>query len=557
MDTDTFIKFVEDSKKTHSWKRIQWKTVTKEYLTRLKHPADENTKDLREKLKKRYRKNKSEVVVTGTKSTEKQIAERQAAAAADGTLIDLTKEKVVDSKKILTKEEKADEIRAAISASKSWDAAAAYSAVAAVFRRNNLMIEQDLSIRDVVTKELVMKLFNYSGPVTFPVWDSEPLEGDDGTSWGELEHPISEGTVKLGDKTFDYYFGDEYADSVPEWGEILTHFSSKEDVEDHNMDWMTRWDFPDIDHIEIDFGNYVVNVAGGIYVEGEIRLNEPRSGNVTLNIEVFEARPYYKWLKDKLFNAKTVEQYEEAIADGAHVGMLFYGCNVFIRACKRQRVELIDHILNAHPELLNSVDREGDTGLMWAAYAGNHIVLKKLLEYPDLDVNHKNRHGSTAFMEAFSPHFYLPTASTLLTDKRTNGTVTRAQFISFPALTNQWPGRQGVNTEDPISLEAPIKVPVRCLSCRRLFEARGLYTHLQRNNHCPLCRKPMNTLEYLTDFQIQRWNMMETVTLKEEEKMTAARKKRDAAQKEMDAAQKTIDENALKNRFRQFVVKEW
>ena len=67
----------------------------------------------------------------------------------------------------------------------------------------------------------------------------------------------------------------------------------------------------------------------------------------------------------------------------------------------------------------------------------------------------------------------------------------------------------------------------------------------------------MNTLEYLTDFQIQRWNMMVTVTLKEEEKMTAARKKRDAAQKEMDAAQKTIDENALKNRFRQFVVKEW
>ena len=81
--------------------------------------------------------------------------------------------------------------------------------------------------------------------------------------------------------------------------------------------------------------------------------------------------------------------------------------------------------------------------------------------------------------------------------------------------------------------------------------------HLQRNNRCPLCRKPMNTLEYLTDFQIQRWNMMVTVTLKEEEKMTAARKKRDAAQKEMDAAQKTIDENALKNRFRQFVVKEW
>ena len=63
----------------------------------------------------------------------------------------------------------------------------------------------------------------------------------------------------------------------------------------------------------------------------------------------------------------------------------------------------------------------------------------------------------------------------------------------------------------------------------------------------------MNTLEFLTDFQIRRWNKMESITLKEEEKMTALRRKH---QKEMDAAQKTIDENALKNRFRQFVVKE-
>ena len=616
MDTDTFKKFVEDSKKTHGWKRIQWKTVTKEYLTRLKHPADENTKDLREKLKKRYRKNKSEVVVTGKKSTEEQIAERQAAAAADGTLIDLTKEKVVrvvdskgrplkvgdlvryvgysaetfeengedmdgviteiqedggvtvlwketgqnaecdpdDCEKILTKEEKADEIRAVFSATNSYSAGAAYSAVAEVFRRNNLMIEQDLSIRDVVTKELVTKLFKYSGPVTFPVSKSHLFE-----EWDiEVDYPIMNGYVELGSKTFYYEFGGEYGDFTPD--DALHYIDTKEQAEDWNMG--NNWYPPKIDEIKIDFGNYAVKVEGegATYVEGEIRLYHTyiQSGteDVTLNIEVSEARPYYNWLRNKLFKADTVEQYEEAIADGAHVGMLHGGCNVFIRACERRRFELIDHILNAHPELLNSVDREGDTGLAWAAYKGNHGVLKKLLEYPDLDVNHKNRRGSTAFMEAFSLKT-LPTASTLSTDKRTNGIVTRGLFISFPALTNQWPGRQGVNTEDPISLEAPIKVPVRCLSCRRLFEARGLYTHLQRNNRCPLCRKPMNTLEYLTDFQIQRWNMMVTVTLKEEEKMTAARKKRDAAQKEMDAAQKTIDENALKNRFRQFVVKEW
>lgn len=797
MDTDTFKKFVEDSKKTHGWKRIQWKTVAKEYLIILKHPADENTKAFQKSLQERYRKNKSEVVVTGTKSTEEQIDERQAAAAAAGTLIDLTQEKVevVDSKgrplkvgdavryvmkrasnrlvvddstnndnsvvylsadkmeelqlfrgdtvmlkgkkgketvciclddeecedsqirmnkvvrknlrcrlgdvitvnacqdvpygkhvhvlpiddtiegvagnlfdvylkpyfieayrpvkkgdlflvrqamhsvefivvetdpadfcivgpdtvihcegepikredeerlddvgyddngeaaddyeengtiteikedgtvmgtwdetgaekhefepddieKILSKEERADEIRAAFSTMKS------YSDVAPVFRRNNLMIEQDLSIRDAVTKELVFKLFHYSGPVTFPVWDSEPLEGDDGKSWGELQHPISEGTVKLGDKTFGYDFGDEYADSVPEWGDILTHFSSKEDVEDHNMDWMTRWDFPDIDHINISFGKYDVKVEGGTYAEGEIRLNESRSGNVELNIEVTEnpvlsifKQGYYEWVFDKLFDAKTVKQYEEAIAAGANVidanGTV--DTNIFVIACQKQRTELIDHILNAHPGLLNSVDKEHDTGLAWAVYKGNHAIVKKLLKYPELDVNHKNRHGNTAFMEAFSENasgLSRVAARLLLTDKRTQGIITRKRFVVFH---QHFVGESGVNTQGPISFKTPIKVPVRCLACRRLFESTMLRTHLQRNNSCPLCRKPMDTLEFLTDFQIQRWNKMLAAEQDGESKLAAARK-------EMAAAQKTIDENVLKNRFRQFVVKEW
>jgi len=441
-----------------------------------------------------------------------------------------------------TKEEKAGEIRAVFEATNS------YPDVAAVFRRNNLMIEQDLSIRDVVTKELVTNLFNYSGPVTFPV--SAPYIFED----IEVDYPIMNGNVELGCKTFYYEFVGKYGEFVTD--DALQYIDTKEQAEDLNMG--NNWYPPDIDHIEIDFGNYDVKVEGGTYVQKEICLDPPKSGteDVTLNIEVSEARPYYNWLRNKLFEADTVEQYDEAIAAGAHVGMLLEGCNVFIKACKLQRLELIGHILNVHPELLNSVDGEGDTGLACAAYMGNDVVLKKLLEYSDLDVNHKNRRGSTAFMEAFSLKT-LPTAYTLLTDERTNGIVTDYLFISFPALTNQWPGRQGVNTKDPISLEASIKVPVRCLSCRCLFGARGLHTQLQINNSCPMCRKPMNTLEYLTDFQIQRWNTMATVTLKEEEKMTAARNKRDAAQKEMDAAQKTIDENALKNRFRQFVVKEW
>ena len=278
-----------------------------------------------------------------------------------------------------TKEEKAGEIRAVFEATNS------YPDVAAVFRRNNLMIEQDLSIRDVVTKELVTNLFNYSGPVTFPV--SAPYIFED----IEVDYPIMNGNVELGCKTFYYEFVGKYGEFVTD--DALQYIDTKEQAEDLNMG--NNWYPPDIDHIEIDFGNYDVKVEGGTYVEGEIRLNEPHSGteDVTLNIEVLEARPYYNWLRNKLFNADTVEQYEEAIAAGAHVGMLLEhvgmlleGCNVFIKACKRQRLELIDHILNAHPELLNSVDREGITGLSWAVYMGNHVVLKKLLEYPDLEI---------------------------------------------------------------------------------------------------------------------------------------------------------------------------
>tara|TARA_B110000285_G_scaffold235601_1_gene318520 strand:- start:13965 stop:15794 length:1830 start_codon:yes stop_codon:yes gene_type:complete len=609
MDTDTFKKFVEDSKKTHGWKRIQWKTVAKEYLIILKHPADENTKAFQKSLQERYRKNKSEVVVTGTKSTEEQIDERQAAAAAAGTLIDLTQEKVevVDSKgrplkvgdavryvgeaaddyeengedmdgtiteikedgtvmgtwdetgaekhefepddieKILSKEERVDEIRAVFSTMKS------YSDVAAVFRRNNLMIEQDLSIRDVVTKELVFKLFHYSGPVTFPVSESHLFE-----EWDiEVDYPISSGYVKLGDKTFYYEFGGEYGDFTPD--DALHYIDTKEQAEDWNMG--NNWYPPDITKIKIDFGDYDVKVKEGKYTKRNIRLSEPHSGteDVTLNIEVTEKpvlnifkQGYYKWVFDKLFSAKTVKQYEEAIAAGANVidanGTV--DTNIFVIACQKQRTELIDHILNAHPGLLNSVDKEHDTGLAWAVYKGNHDIVKKLLKYPELDVNHKNRHGNTAFMEAFSANansLSMKAARLLLTDKRTQGIVTRKRFIVFK---RRFVGESGVNTQGPISFKTPIKVPVRCLACRRLFEATMLRTHLQSTNSCPLCRKPMDTLEFLTGFQIQRWNKMLAAEQDGESKLAAARK-------EMAAAQKTIDENVLKNRFRQFVVKEW
>ena len=98
---EEFINFVENSKKVHGWERIQWKIVAREYLEKCNNTTDKNTKDFQKSLKNRFNKfNKSNVVVTGTKSTQEQIAERQAAAISNGTLIDLTQEKVnvVDSK---------------------------------------------------------------------------------------------------------------------------------------------------------------------------------------------------------------------------------------------------------------------------------------------------------------------------------------------------------------------------------------------------------------------------------------------------------------------------
>tara|TARA_B100000795_G_scaffold177039_1_gene133802 strand:- start:2155 stop:4047 length:1893 start_codon:yes stop_codon:yes gene_type:complete len=619
---------IEDLRLSKKWKRnIQWKQVADEYRKRV--PNSPNTPAFQKRLSTWYHKNKKKgIELVGKKKVEELIDLTQEKVVdskgrplkvgdlvryigdnaehweengedMDGTITEIKEDGTVmgfwhqggipghsehelvdgDFKKVLTKEERADEIRAVFKQGM-------VSLTMKFFRQNNLLIEEDLSIRDAVTKELVFKLFHYSGPVTFPVSDSYPVEGDDGTPWGELEHPISEGTVKLGDKTFDYEFGDEYADSVPEWGEIITYFSSKEDVEDHNMDWMTRWDFPDIDHIEIDFGNYDVKVEGGTYAEGEIRLSEPHSGSndVTLNIELIQESSngsgvragllyYYNRVREALYNVRTVEQYEEAISIGAHVGMLvdFYGRNVFVRACLRGSIELIDPILQAHPNLLNSQDGEGDTGLAWAAYKGHVEVVKKLLKYPDLDVNKTNKVSSSAFMEAFRKN-YVRVMRVLLTDKRTEGIVTIALFRSSNAglykenagLYKEWLDRPPVHTQGPISLDSPIVIPVRCRDCRRLFEARELHSHLENRDNCPLCRKPMNTLEFLTDSQIHRWNRMEAATVDEESKIADKRKEiADAkktieeAPKEITAAQVLIKENALKNRFRQFVVKKF
>lgn len=473
MNNDKFIKFVQGSKKTHGWKRIQWQTVTKEYLTRLKRPADENTKKLREKLKIRYHKNKAKVVAQekvvdykgrplkvgdvvkyiGDEGDDELDDEEESDKEGDITAI---KDGVIKGiwrgivgldeevrfnpdyiEKILSKEERADEIRSVLSGSGDTR-----DQLGHLFRVNKLRLENDLSITDTMTNK-----------------------------------------------------------------QLVVHFDStakKADAESNK-----KW--------------------------------------------------YYNYIVDKLFGAKTVEQYEDAIAAGAHVGMLHRGRNVFIRACQRgSKCKLIQHILNAHPGLLNSVDKDNETGLSWAVYCGNIVTVKKLLRYPHLEVNHKSRYGRTAFMDAFlttAKFLSMDAARVLLTDKRTEGIVSRTQFVNLNIIPNvrelsDLLRPTGANTQGPISLETPIKIPVRCLTCRNLFEATELHAHLQVNNSCPMCRNPMNTLEFLTDFQIRRWNRMKAIEQNGESRLAAARK-------EMAAAQKTIDENTLKNRFRQFVVKEY
>ena len=611
------------------------------------------------------------------------------------------------------------------------------------------------------------------------------------------------------------------------------------------------------------------------------------------------------YAKKLLFDAQTVEEYDSAIATGANVDMLKNGENVFITACRKGRTELIGHILDAHPDLLNSQDGFGDTGMAWSAYKAYIKIVKKLLEYPHLDVNIKNNDNNTAFTQCLLNHYVgaeiaslssmgtILASRLLLTDERTKGHVTLDQFrrcnpdqlymkdigeyttissITYgwgiPSIlhvsaddhsleyavmdTNQNPTKRhtivleegeyyiycpqtgyeeggvisidspvkiigapgtsktkiivrggfhieenvqgmvdienititsvdggpsdvpsdddgigvfgqssfnltnvliekcnshgvnasgsstvatctnvevryckgsgiaassgatitligsdtkidhnqcldchdyqtgrysqnginrhyvdeqvreelsvdasstvqlvspltigrdksvykddgegadndriitvddwakgrlsaaktlddyttafkylnpGVNTQGPISLDSPIVIPVRCRDCRRLFEARELHRHLQNRDNCPMCRKPMNTLEFLTDFQIRRWNRMEATTVTEESKIADKRKeigdkrkeigdkrkeitgkrkeiateeskiadkrkeiadkRKEIAteeskigdkRKEIATANVVIKENALINRFRQFVVKKF
>ena len=438
IDDGILLRIIDDLRLSKKWKHnIRWKQVADEYRERV--PNSPNTPAFQKRLSAWYHKNKKKgIKLVGKKKVEE--------------LIDLTQEKVVDSKgrplkvgdvvryvgeavddysrlrcggcmflqhhirrgtiteikedgiimgtwdetgaekhefdpddieKVLIKEEMADEIRAVFKQGLVW-------LTMKFFRQNNLLIEEDLSIRDAVTNELVFKLFEesgpvYSGPVTFPVGDTELFE-----EWDiEVEYPISEGTVKLGEQTFDYEFGGEYGKFIPDdplhW--LYENILSKEEAEDMNMG--NNWYPPKIKKIKIDFGDYDVKVEGGTYAEGEIRLSEPHSGSndVTLNIELKEhdgvragLLHYYNRVRNALFDVRTVEQYEEAISIGAHVGMLVDGRNVFVRACLRGSIELIDHILQAHPNLLNSQDGEGDTGLAWAAYKGHVEVVKKLLK---------------------------------------------------------------------------------------------------------------------------------------------------------------------------------
>ena len=69
---------------------------------------------------------------------------------------------------------------------------------------------------------------------------------------------------------------------------------------------------------------------------------------------------------------------------------------VFYVACRNGDGARVEQMLREKPEFLNQKDRDGWTGLMFAAGYKRTETLKLLLSKPDVDLSLQNNNGDTA-----------------------------------------------------------------------------------------------------------------------------------------------------------------
>ena len=204
--------------------------------------------------------------------------------------------------------------------------------------------------------------------------------------------------------------------------------------------------------------------------------------------------------------------------------------------------------------------------------ATTNMLGKKLRELDgqgQLYVNYKNEQGLTMLATACL-NGQIEIIKVLLKMPQIDGTMTREQFIQCTAFPEHMLEEE-LNHRDAITLEDTIvDCPVRCLPCRHPFEASNLWQWLGSMVHyeynpqrreprtkCPLCNTKVEKVELMSEGLVKRWNRMDTEFNKAEKDIEEAKKIKRKVEKDIAEATKRLNQNAFKNRFRQFVKVEF
>ena len=190
------------------------------------------------------------------------------------------------------------------------------------------------------------------------------------------------------------------------------------------------------------------------------------------------------------------------------------------------------------------------------------IILQKIEDQGQLNVNHKNEQGLTMLTTA-CVNGQIKWIKILMKRTQIDGTMTREQFIRCTAFPQKWLNGEALNHPDTITLDDTIgNCPVRCLPCRHPFEAIGLLEwlggtvdfvdnpqRLEPHTKCPGCNSEVQNVELMSSDLVTRWNTMDRNFIEAEEVL----RNENSSPSEREKAERVRKINNYPSRYRQFV----
>ena len=190
------------------------------------------------------------------------------------------------------------------------------------------------------------------------------------------------------------------------------------------------------------------------------------------------------------------------------------------------------------------------------------IILQKIEDQGQLNVNHKNEQGLTMLTTA-CVNGQIKWIKILMKQPQIDGTMTREQFIRCTAFPQKWLNGEVLNHTDTITLDETIgNCPVRCLPCKHPFEAIGILKWLggtvdfvdnpqRREPHtkCPGCNSEVQNVELMSSDLVTRWNTMDRNFIEAEEVL----RDKNSSPSEREEAERVRKINNYPSRYRQFV----